>query len=55
MSDHFVSERQALILAQLRQSGRVLAQDLAQNFGVSEDTVRRDLRDMAARGEWLRV
>jgi len=55
MSDHFVSERQALILAQLRQSGRVLAQDLAQNFGVSEDTVRRDLREMAARGECLRV
>ncbi len=55
MSDHFVSERQALILEQLRQSGRVLAQDLAQNFGVSEDTVRRDLREMAARGECHRV
>ncbi|EKJ96100.1 DeoR family transcriptional regulator [Bradyrhizobium lupini HPC(L)] len=55
MSDHFVSERQALILEQLRQSGRVLAQDLAQNFGVSEDTVRRDLREMAARGECMRV
>lgn len=55
MSDHFVSERQALIFEQLRQSGRVLAQDLAQNFGVSEDTVRRDLREMAARGECMRV
>ena len=55
MSDHFVSERQALILEQLRQNGRVLAQDLAQNFGVSEDTVRRDLREMAARGECMRV
>lgn len=55
MSDHFVSERQALILARLRQSGRVLAQDLAASFGVSEDTVRRDLRDMASRGECLRV
>ncbi len=55
MSDHFVSERQALIREQLRQSGRVLAQDLAQNFGVSEDTVRRDLREMAARGECMRV
>ncbi len=55
MSDHFVSERQALILEQLRQNGRVLAQDLAQNFGVSEDTVRRDLREMSARGECMRV
>lgn len=55
MNEHFVSERQALILARLRQSGRVLAQSLAESFGVSEDTIRRDLRDMAARGECQRV
>lgn len=53
--DHFVSERQSAILAQLRQNGRVLAQELAQDFGVSEDTIRRDLREMAARGECQRV
>lgn len=53
--DHFVGERQAIILAQLNANGRVSAQDLAQTFGVSEDTVRRDLREMAARGECERV
>ncbi len=54
-TDHFVSERQALIYAQLQRHGRVLAQELAQTFDVSEDTVRRDLREMAARGECERV
>lgn len=54
-ADHFVGERQALIFAHLERHGRVLAQDLAQRFGVSEDTVRRDLREMAARGECERV
>ncbi len=53
--DHFVSERQAGILSELRAKGRVSAQDIAQSFGVSEDTVRRDLREMAARGECERV
>lgn len=53
--DHFVGERQARILAELRAKGRVAAQDLAQAFSVSEDTVRRDLREMAGRGECERV
>lgn len=53
--DHFVSERQTLIFAELQSKGRVLAQDLAQTFDVSEDTIRRDLRDMAARGLCERV
>lgn len=54
-TDHFVSERQAFIHAQLQKQGRVSAQELAINFDVSEDTVRRDLREMAARGECERV
>ncbi len=53
--DHLVSERQALILSELHAKGRVLAQKLARDFAVSEDTVRRDLREMAARGECERV
>jgi DeoR/GlpR family transcriptional regulator of sugar metabolism len=36
-------ERQTLILKELNHKGRVYAADLAQQLGVSEDTVRRDL------------
>jgi DeoR/GlpR family transcriptional regulator of sugar metabolism len=53
--DQFVIERQSQILAELRVKGRVSAQELASAFDVSEDTVRRDLREMAARGECERV
>jgi DeoR/GlpR family transcriptional regulator of sugar metabolism len=48
-------ERQALILARLAADGRVIAADLARALGVSEDTVRRDLRDLAADGAVRRV
>lgn len=48
-------ERQARIQALLEHSGRVLAAELAENFGVSEDTIRRDLRDMASAGLCKRV
>lgn len=48
-------ERQVRIRSLLAESGKVLAVDLAERFGVSEDTVRRDLREMAARGECERV
>lgn len=54
-TDHFVSERQAFILSELETKGRVIAQELAQTFNTSEDTIRRDLREMAARGECERV
>lgn len=43
-------ERHALILQRLRTEGRVLAPNLAQQLNVSEDTIRRDLRDLAAVG-----
>lgn len=48
-------ERQQWILDQLHQHGRVLATELAERFGVSEDSIRRDLRDMAAAGLCRRV
>lgn len=48
-------ERQARIQKMLAQSGRVLASELAQMFDVSEDTIRRDLRDMASAGLCKRV
>lgn len=43
-------ERHALILKQLNAEGRVLATALARELNVTEDTVRRDLRDLAAAG-----
>ncbi|MFS2004324.1 DeoR/GlpR family DNA-binding transcription regulator [Duganella sp. CT11-25] len=45
-----LQERHALILAQLAADGRVLAAQLAQELNVTEDTIRRDLRDLAAAG-----
>lgn len=49
------SERKALILQVLRRDGRVVAKGFSQQLGVSEDTVRRDLRELAAEGRLQRV
>src|ERR1035441_6534097 len=48
-------ERQQIILERLSRRGRVLAGDLAREFRTSEDTIRRDLREMAAAGKCRRV
>lgn len=48
-------ERKTLIQERLKANGRVLAVDLAAEFNVSEDTIRRDLRDLAAAGLCERV
>ena len=48
-------ERHQIIRAQLAAKGRVLAGELAARFGVSEDTVRRDLRELARVGQCRRV
>lgn len=50
-----LQERHSLILQQLDAHGRVLAPDLARQMNVSEDTVRRDLRDLAAAGYCQKV
>ena len=49
------AERQQQILEQLGRDGRVLAASLAEAFATSEDTIRRDLRDLAGRGLCRRV
>lgn len=54
-SDFLVEERQARIAEKLAASGKVLAGELALEFAVSEDTIRRDLREMAAAGLCRRV
>lgn len=50
-----LGERQDIIRTRLDLSGRVIAAALAQELGVSEDTIRRDLREMAASGLCRRV
>lgn len=39
----------------LRRDGRVVAKDVATDLGVSEDSIRRDLRELADTGELVRV
>jgi DeoR/GlpR family transcriptional regulator of sugar metabolism len=50
-----VAQRRDLLLDRLRLDGRVIAKDLAAELGLSEDSVRRDLRDLAAAGLCQRV
>lgn len=48
-------ERKTLILDILRRDGRVLAKAVARDLGLSEDTIRRDLRELAGEGRLQRV
>src|ERR1700760_1657992 len=50
-----VAERRELLLRRLEADGKLVARDLAIELGVSEDSVRRDLRDLAAAGLCQRV
>lgn len=49
------SQRKQLILEKLAAEGQVLSKDLSAHFDVSEDTIRRDLRELAAEGQLQRV
>ena len=49
------AERRHAILSALERDGKVVAGRLAGELGVSEDTVRRDLRELAAQGLVQRV
>src|SRR6202020_2932576 len=48
-------ERHQNILELLGSEGRVLAADLSIRYSVSEDTIRRDLRELARSGKIQRV
>lgn len=48
-------ERKGLLLDRLAAEGRLVAAALAAEFGVSEDTIRRDLRELDAEGRLRRV
>ena len=49
------AERRQAILARSRATGKVVAARLVEDLGVSEDTIRRDLRQLAAQGLVQRV
>ena len=48
-------QRKDLILERLTLDGRIVAKALAGEFAVSEDTIRRDLRELARAGRLQRV
>jgi DeoR/GlpR family transcriptional regulator of sugar metabolism len=48
-------QRKSLILDALKRDGQVLAKELARRLDLSEDTIRRDLRELAAEGRLQRV
>jgi DeoR/GlpR family transcriptional regulator of sugar metabolism len=49
------SQRKNLLLARLAAEGQLVARALALELGTSEDTIRRDLRELAADGKLQRV
>ncbi|MGW7086609.1 DeoR/GlpR family DNA-binding transcription regulator [Streptomyces sp. NPDC054871] len=49
------AERRDHLLGLLAREGKIVAKDVATELGISEDSVRRDLRDLAADGLCQRV
>ncbi|MEW2291205.1 DeoR/GlpR family DNA-binding transcription regulator [Streptomyces sp. NPDC006743] len=49
------AERREHLLALLARRGKIVAKEVAAELGISEDSVRRDLRDLAAEGLCQRV
>nr|WP_295768831.1 DeoR/GlpR family DNA-binding transcription regulator [Rhodoferax sp.] len=49
------TQRKKLIQDRLLKDGEVIAKTLSQEWGVSEDTIRRDLRELAQEGKLQRV
>jgi DeoR/GlpR family transcriptional regulator of sugar metabolism len=49
------TQRKQYLMTLLRRDGRLVAKTLSEELGVSEDTIRRDLREMAREGLLQRV
>src|SRR6185503_9732947 len=49
------AQRKEFMLERLRADGQVMAKDVAAALGITEDSVRRDLRELAADGLCQRV
>src|SRR5580693_5284263 len=49
------AQRKKLVLARLAADGQIIAKEFARELGTSEDTIRRDLRELAQAGKLQRV
>src|ERR1700726_2938011 len=49
------SQRKEYLLKVLRETGQVVAKSVSEELGLSEDTIRRDLRELASEGRLQRV
>ena len=49
------AQRRTHLLDLLEREGRIVAKEAAASMGVSEDSIRRDLRDLADAGQCIRV
>jgi DeoR/GlpR family transcriptional regulator of sugar metabolism len=49
------AQRRELLVQRLQRDGRLVAKDIAAELSLSEDSIRRDLRDLAAAGLCQRV
>jgi DeoR/GlpR family transcriptional regulator of sugar metabolism len=54
-ADMLASQRREYILKVLKENGQVIAKAMSQELGLSEDTIRRDLRELAGEGRLQRV
>ncbi|MET0784315.1 MAG: DeoR family transcriptional regulator, partial [Leifsonia flava] len=41
------AERRDFLVARLERDGKIVAKDLARELGISDDSMRRDLRELA--------
>jgi DeoR/GlpR family transcriptional regulator of sugar metabolism len=55
MKQMLTSQRKQMILDRLEREGQVVARELSAKWEVSEDTIRRDLRELAGEGLLQRV
>jgi len=51
----FKKERQAYILKQINQKQKIISSDICHEINVSEDTIRRDLQELADKGKLIKV
>lgn len=49
------AERRQYILSVLQRDGRIVAREISEELNISEDTIRRDLRDLATENRLQRV